>query len=164
MSASGCARSSSTTPTSSNSHERSKPRPRHEHPGPVVIRPLRCIGGGKLPRVKLVTAIVKPHRIDDVKDALREIGVSGLTTTDVEGFGRQRGHTEVYRGAEYQVDFVPKVKVEIVVDDGDVDGVVDAIVKAARTGKIGDGKLWVGEVERVMRIRTGEMGPDALSG
>ena len=122
------------------------------------------IGGGKLRRVKLVTAIVKPHRIDDVKDALREIGVSGLTTTDVEGFGRQRGHTEVYRGAEYQVDFVPKVKVEIVVDDGDVDGVVDAIVKAARTGKIGDGKLWVGEVERVMRIRTGEMGPDALSG
>jgi nitrogen regulatory protein P-II 1 len=130
----------------------------------VVIRPLRLIGGGKLRRVKLVTAIVKPHRIDDVKDALREIGVSGLTTTDVEGFGRQRGHTEVYRGAEYQVDFVPKVKVEIVVDDGDVDGVVDAIVKAARTGKIGDGKLWVGEVERVMRIRTGEMGPDALSG
>lgn len=114
--------------------------------------------------MKLVTAIVKPHRIDDVKDALREIGVSGLTTTDVEGFGRQRGHTEVYRGAEYQVDFVPKVKVEIVVDDSDVDGVVDAIVKAARTGKIGDGKLWVGEVERVMRIRTGEMGPDALSG
>lgn len=114
--------------------------------------------------MKLVTAIVKPHRIDDVKDALREIGVSGLTTTDVEGFGRQRGHTEVYRGAEYQVDFVPKVKVEIVVDDGDVDGVVDAIAKAARTGKIGDGKLWVSEVERVMRIRTGEMGPDALSG
>jgi nitrogen regulatory protein P-II 1 len=114
--------------------------------------------------VKLVTAIVKPHRIDDVKDALREIGVSGLTTTDVEGFGRQRGHTEVYRGAEYQVDFVPKVKVEVVVDDGDVEGVVVAIVKAARTGTIGDGKLWVGEVDRVMRIRTGEMGPDALSG
>jgi len=114
--------------------------------------------------VKLVTAIVKPHRIDDVKDALREIGVGGLTTTDVEGFGRQRGHTEVYRGAEYQVDFVPKVKVEIVVEDGDVDGVVDAIAKAARTGKIGDGKLWVSEVGRVMRIRTGEMGPDALSG
>ena len=114
--------------------------------------------------MKLVTAIVKPHRIDDVKDALREIGVSGLTTTDVEGFGRQRGHTEVYRGAEYQVDFVPKVKVEVVVDDGDVDGVVDAIVKAARTGKIGDGKLWVSDVDHVMRIRTGEMGPDALSG
>ena len=114
--------------------------------------------------MKLVTAIVKPHRIDDVKDALREIGVGGLTTTDVEGFGRQRGHTEVYRGAEYQVDFVPKVKVEIVVDDDDVDGIVDAIAKAARTGKIGDGKLWVSDVDRVMRIRTGEMGPDALSG
>jgi nitrogen regulatory protein P-II 1 len=119
---------------------------------------------GKLARVKLVTAIVKPHRIDDVKDALREIGVGGLTTTDVEGFGRQRGHTEVYRGAEYQVDFVPKVKVEIVVEDGEVDGVVEAIAKAARTGKIGDGKLWVSDVDRVMRIRTGEMGPDALSG
>jgi nitrogen regulatory protein P-II 1 len=114
--------------------------------------------------VKLVTAIVKPHRIENVKEALREIGVNGLTTTDVEGFGRQRGHTEVYRGAEYQVDFVPKVKVEVLVDDGDVDGVVDAIVKAARTGKIGDGKLWVGDVHQVVRIRTGEMGPDALSG
>jgi nitrogen regulatory protein P-II 1 len=114
--------------------------------------------------MKLVTAVVKPHRVDEVKEALREIGVSGLTTTDVEGFGRQRGHTEVYRGAEYQVDSVPKVKVEVVVDDGDVDGVIDAIVKAARTGRIGDGKLWVTEVERVVRIRTGEMGPDALSG
>ena len=114
--------------------------------------------------MKLVTAIVKPHRIENVKEALREIGVNGLTTTDVEGFGRQRGHTEVYRGAEYQVDFVPKVKVEVLVDDGDVDGVVDAIVGAARTGKIGDGKLWVGDVHKVVRIRTGEMGPDALSG
>jgi nitrogen regulatory protein P-II 1 len=114
--------------------------------------------------MKLVTAIVKPHRIDEVKEALREIGVGGMTTTDVEGFGRQRGHTEVYRGAEYQVDVVPKIKLEVVVDDADVDGVVDAIVKAARTGKIGDGKLWVSEVERVVRIRTGEMGPDALSG
>jgi nitrogen regulatory protein P-II 1 len=112
--------------------------------------------------MKLVTAIVKPHRIEDVKEALRELGVSGLTTTDVEGFGRQRGHTEVYRGAEYQVDFVPKVRVEVVVDDGDVDEVVETIVKAARTGKIGDGKLWVSEVDRVVRIRTGEMGPDAL--
>jgi nitrogen regulatory protein P-II 1 len=112
--------------------------------------------------VKLVTAIVKPHRLEGVKDALREIGVSGLTQTDVEGFGRQRGHTEVYRGAEYQVDFVPKVKVEVVVGDADVQGVVDAIVKAARTGKIGDGKVWVSDLETVIRIRTGEMGPDAL--
>jgi nitrogen regulatory protein P-II 1 len=112
--------------------------------------------------MKLVTAIVKPHRVEEVKETLRELGVSGLTTTDVEGFGRQRGHTEVYRGAEYQVDFVPKVKVEIVVGDDDADEVVDAIVKAARTGKIGDGKIWVTEVERVMRIRTGESGPDAL--
>jgi nitrogen regulatory protein P-II 1 len=112
--------------------------------------------------MKLVTAIVKPHRIEDVKEALRDIGVNGLTTTDVEGFGRQRGHTEVYRGAEYQVDFVPKVRVEVLVDEGDVDGIIDAIVKAARTGKIGDGKIWVTDVDRVQRIRTGEMGPDAL--
>ena len=112
--------------------------------------------------MKLVTAVVKPHRVEEVKEALREVGVNGLTTTDVEGFGRQRGHTEVYRGAEYQVDFVPKVRVEVVVDDYDVDGIVDAIVKAARTGKIGDGKLLVTEVDRVVRIRTGEMGPDAL--
>lgn len=112
--------------------------------------------------MKLVTAIVKPHRVEEVKEVLREFGVSGLTTTDVEGFGRQRGHTEVYRGAEYQVDFVPKVKVEVVVADDDEDEVVEAIVKAARTGKIGDGKIWVTEVGRVMRIRTGESGPDAL--
>jgi nitrogen regulatory protein P-II 1 len=112
--------------------------------------------------VKLVTAIVKPHRVDEVKEALRDLGVNGLTTTDVEGFGRQRGHTEVYRGAEYQVDFVPKVKLEVLVADGEAQGVVDAIVKAARTGKIGDGKLWVTEAERVIRIRTGEMGPDAV--
>jgi nitrogen regulatory protein P-II 1 len=114
--------------------------------------------------MQLVTAIVKPHRIEEVKEVLRELGVGGVTMTDVEGFGRQRGHTEVYRGAEYQVDFVPKVKVEVVVDDEQTDEVVEAIVKAARTGKIGDGKLWVGPVERVIRIRTGEMGPDALSG
>ena len=114
--------------------------------------------------MQLVTAIVKPHRIEEVKEALRELGVNGVTMTDVEGFGRQRGHTEVYRGAEYQVDFVPKVKVEVVADDADVDAIVEAIVTAARTGKIGDGKLWVTEVDRVLRIRTGEMGPDALSG
>jgi nitrogen regulatory protein P-II 1 len=112
--------------------------------------------------MKLVTAIVKPHRVEEVKEALRDAGVMGLTTSDVEGFGRQRGHTEVYRGAEYQVDFVPKVKVEVVVADDDTQGVVDAIVKAARTGKIGDGKVWVTEVGHVVRIRTGEMGPDAV--
>jgi nitrogen regulatory protein P-II 1 len=112
--------------------------------------------------MKLITAIVKPHRIEEVKEALRDIGVNGLTTTDVEGFGRQRGHTEVYRGAEYQVDFVPKVKVEVVVADDDAQGVIDAIEKAARTGKIGDGKIWVTEAEQVIRIRTGERGPDAL--
>jgi nitrogen regulatory protein P-II 1 len=112
--------------------------------------------------MKLITAIVKPHRIEEVKEALRDIGVNGLTTTDVEGFGRQRGHTEVYRGAEYQVDFVPKVKVEVLVDADDAQGVIDAIEKAARTGKIGDGKIWVTEAEQVIRIRTGERGPDAL--
>jgi len=112
--------------------------------------------------VKLVVAIIKPHRLDEVKEALRDAGVNGLTTTDVEGFGRQRGHTEVYRGAEYQVDFVPKVKVEVLCDDDQVQGVVDTITKAARTGKIGDGKIWVVAVEQVVRIRTGEMGPDAL--
>jgi nitrogen regulatory protein P-II 1 len=112
--------------------------------------------------VKLVTAIVKPHRIDEVKEALRDAGVQGLTTADVEGFGRQRGHTEVYRGAEYQVDFVPKIKVEVLVPDDEVQGVVDAIVKAARTGKIGDGKIWVTEVLDVIRIRTGETGAQAI--
>jgi nitrogen regulatory protein P-II 1 len=112
--------------------------------------------------MKLITAIVKPHRIEEVKEALRDIGVNGLTTTDVEGFGRQRGHTEVYRGAEYQVDFVPKVKVEVLVAEDDAQGVIDAIEKAARTGKIGDGKIWVTEAEQIIRIRTGERGPDAL--
>jgi nitrogen regulatory protein P-II 1 len=112
--------------------------------------------------VKLVVAIVKPFKLDEVKEALREAGVNGLTTTEVEGFGRQRGHTEVYRGAEYQVDFVPKVKVEVLCDDEQVTQVVDAIVKGARTGKIGDGKIWVVPAEQVVRIRTGEMGPDAI--
>ena len=112
--------------------------------------------------MKLVVAVIKPHKLDEVKEALREVGVQGLTTSDVEGFGRQRGHTEVYRGAEYQVDFVPKVKLEVLVDDADAQGVVDAITKAARTGKIGDGKIWVLPVEQVVRIRTGERGPDAL--
>ena len=112
--------------------------------------------------MKLVVAIVKPFKLDEVKEALRDAGVNGLTTTEVEGFGRQRGHTEVYSGAEYQVDFVPKVKIEIVCDDEQVTQIVDAIAKAARTGKIGDGKIWVVPAEQVVRIRTGEMGPDAL--
>ena len=112
--------------------------------------------------MRLVVAIVKPHRLDEVKEALQDLGVNGLTMTDVEGFGRQRGHTEIYRGAEYQVDFVPKVKVEVLCDDDQVDGVVSALAGAARTGKIGDGKIWVTGVEQVVRIRTGEMGPDAL--
>jgi nitrogen regulatory protein P-II 1 len=112
--------------------------------------------------MKLITAIVKPYRLDEVKTALQEIGVQGLTATEASGYGRQRGHTEVYRGAEYQVDLVPKVRIEVVVDDADADAVIDAIVKAARTGKIGDGKVWALPVEAVVRVRTGERGPDAL--
>jgi nitrogen regulatory protein PII len=112
--------------------------------------------------VKLVTAIVKPFKLDEVKEALRSIGVNGLTVTEVQGFGRQRGHTEVYRGAEYQVDFVPKVRVEVLADEDQVQPVVDAILKTARTGKIGDGKVFVTPVDQVWRIRTGEMGPDAI--
>ncbi|HUG87596.1 MAG TPA: P-II family nitrogen regulator [Actinomycetota bacterium] len=112
--------------------------------------------------MKLVTAIIKPHKLDEVKEALREIGVAGMTATEAQGFGRQRGHTEIYRGAEYQVDFVPKVKIEIVTEDEQAQQVVDAIQRSARTGKIGDGKIFVTEAEQVIRIRTGEMGPDAL--
>jgi nitrogen regulatory protein P-II 1 len=112
--------------------------------------------------VKLVVAIVKPHKLDEIKEALRDLGVDGLTTSEVEGFGRQRGHTEVYRGAEYQVDFVPKVKIEVLCNDDRATEVVDAIANAARTGRIGDGKIWVTPVEELMRIRTGERGPDAL--
>ena len=112
--------------------------------------------------MKLITAIVKPFTVADIRTAVDEAGVHGLTFSEVQGYGRQKGHTEVYRGAEYQVDFVPKVKVEILVPDEEVQGVVDAIVKAARTGKIGDGKLWITEAEQVIRIRTGEMGPDAV--
>ena len=110
----------------------------------------------------LVTAIIKPHKLDDVKDALRAIGITGLTATEVKGFGRQGGKTETYRGAEYTVDFLPKVKVELVVDTFDTDKVIDAVSEAARTGKIGDGKIWSVEVDRVVRIRTGEQGSDAL--
>ncbi len=112
--------------------------------------------------MKLVTAIIKPFRLDDVKEALRGLGVQGMTVSEVQGFGRQRGHTEVYRGAEYTVDFVPKVRVEVVIDDAEARRVVDAIVAAARTDKIGDGKVWVVPVDDLVRIRTGEMGHDAL--
>ncbi|WP_033320931.1 MULTISPECIES: P-II family nitrogen regulator [Streptomyces aurantiacus group] len=112
--------------------------------------------------MKLIIAIIKPYRLDEVKTALQELGVQGLTVTEASGYGRQRGHTEVYRGAEYQVDLVPKVRIEVVVDDADADAVTDAIVQAARTGKIGDGKVWMLPVETVVRVRTGERGPDAL--
>jgi nitrogen regulatory protein P-II 1 len=112
--------------------------------------------------VKLITAIIKPFKLDDVKEALRGLGVQGMTVSEVQGFGRQRGHTEVYRGTEYTVDFVPKVRVEVLVDDDDADSVGQTIVGAARTDKIGDGKVWVVPVEEVIRIRTGEMGHDAL--
>ena len=112
--------------------------------------------------MKLVTAIVKPFKLDDVKSALTQVGVAGMTITDVRGFGRQGGHTETYRGAEYNIDFVPKVKVEVVVDDDRADIVVDAIVKAAVTGKIGDGKVWVQSIDDLVRIRTGEQGIDAI--
>jgi nitrogen regulatory protein P-II 1 len=112
--------------------------------------------------MKLVTAIVKPFVLEDVKGALEQVGVLGMTVSEVQGYGRQKGHTEVYRGAEYSVDFVPKVRVEVVIDDNLADKVVDAIVDAARTGKIGDGKVWVTPVETVVRVRTGERGADAL--
>jgi nitrogen regulatory protein P-II 1 len=112
--------------------------------------------------VKLITAIIKPFKLDDAKEALRGLGINGMTVAEAQGFGRQRGHTEVYRGTEYTVDFVPKVRVEVVVDDSEVERVASAIVNAARTDKIGDGKVWVTPVEQVIRIRTGEMGGDAL--
>ena len=112
--------------------------------------------------MKLITAIVKPFRLDEVKDALKAAGITGITVSEVQGFGRQSGHTEVYRGAEYQIDFVPKVSLELVVDDGDVDRIVETITETARTGKIGDGKIWVTDVDRLIRIRTGEQGSDAL--
>ncbi len=111
---------------------------------------------------KLVTAIVKPHRLEEVKDALSGAGVAGITVSEVRGFGRQGGHTETYRGAEYQIDFIPKVKVEVAVADEVVDAVVEAVTGAARTGTIGDGKVWVTTIDQITRIRTGELGPDAL--
>ena len=112
--------------------------------------------------MKLITAIVKPHKLDDVKNAVEAIGVHGMTITEVQGFGRQRGHAEVYRGAEYQIDFVPKVRIEIVVKESMVAEAVQAIASAAKTGKIGDGKVWVMPVEHLVRVRTGEFGPEAL--
>ena len=112
--------------------------------------------------MKMVTAIVKPFKLEDTKEALRGVGIQGMTVTETRGFGRQRGHTEVYRGAEYQVDFVPKVKIDVLVDDEQVKQVVEAVMNAARTGKIGDGKIFVLPVEQVFRIRTGEMGRDAI--
>ena len=112
--------------------------------------------------MKLVTAVVKPFKLEDVKQALSALGIAGMTVSEVQGYGRQKGHTEVYRGAEYQVDFVPKVRVEVVISDEDVDKVVEAIVVSARTDKIGDGKVWVTPVEEVVRVRTGERGLDAL--
>jgi nitrogen regulatory protein P-II 1 len=110
----------------------------------------------------LVTAILKPHRLEEVTTALKDIGVNGVTVTEAQGFGRQRGHTEVYRGSEYRVDFVPKTMIQVACDDGDADKIVDVITEAARTGKIGDGKIWVTELKRLVRIRTGESGDDAL--
>ena len=112
--------------------------------------------------MKLLTAIIKPFKLDDVRDALSEIGVQGLTATEVKGFGRQKGHTELYRGAEYVVDFLPKTKVEIAIDDGMVEKAIEAITKAANTGKIGDGKIFIQDLEQAIRIRTGETGSDAL--
>jgi len=112
--------------------------------------------------MKLVTAIVKPFKIDDVKEALKAAGVQGMTVSEVRGFGRQGGHTETYRGAEYQIDFVPKAMIELVVDDSSVEQIIDVIARAASTGKIGDGKIWVTNVEQINRIRTGEHGADAI--
>ncbi len=112
--------------------------------------------------MKLVTAIVKPFKLDDVKEALKDAGIQGMTVTESRGFGRQRGHTEVYRGAEYQIDFVPKVRIEVLVDESLVDRVVEAITDSARTGSIGDGKIWVTPAESVTRIRTGETGSEAI--
>lgn len=112
--------------------------------------------------MKLITAIIKPFRLDDVRNALSEVGVNGMTVTEVKGFGRQRGHTELYRGAEYVVDFLPKVKVEVAVDDGLLDQVLETITKSANTGKVGDGKIFVGTLEEVVRIRTGETGAEAV--
>src|SRR5947207_4436288 len=112
--------------------------------------------------MKLITAVIKPFKLDEVKSALQALGVHGMTVSEASGYGRQKGHTEVYRGAEYEVDLVPKVRLEVVIEDGDSADVVDVIVKAAQTGKIGDGKVWVTPVETIVRVRTGELDGDAL--
>lgn len=112
--------------------------------------------------MKLVTAIIKPFKLDDVKEALEAFGLAGMTVSEVSGYGRQRGHSEVYRGAEYSVDFVPKLRIEVVVDEADAPAVVDAVVRAAQTGRIGDGKVWTVPVDDIVRVRTGETGPAAL--
>lgn len=112
--------------------------------------------------MKLITAVLKPYKLDDVKSALQAIGVKGMTVSEASGFGRQRGHTEVYRGAEYTVDLVPKVRLEVIIDDADVDSVVAEIVKAANTGSIGDGKVWVSPIDQIVRVRTGERGVEAI--
>ncbi|MBO8201887.1 P-II family nitrogen regulator [Streptomyces smyrnaeus] len=112
--------------------------------------------------MKLITAVIKPYQLDEVKEALRAFGVQGLTVTEASGYGRQRGHTEVYRGAEYTVDLVPKVRIEVLAEDEDAEQLLEIVVKAARTGKIGDGKAWMVPVETAVRVRTGERGPDAL--
>jgi nitrogen regulatory protein P-II 1 len=112
--------------------------------------------------MKLVVAVIKPFKLDDVKERLKAMGVAGLTVTEAQGFGRQRGHTEVYRGAEYEIDFVPKLRIEVLCDDNQVDELLEAIVASAHTGKIGDGKVWVVPVDTAIRVRTGERGPEAL--
>ena len=112
--------------------------------------------------MKLVTAIIKPHQIDDVKEALESFGITGMTVSEASGYGRQRGHSEVYRGAEYSVDFVPKLRIEVVIDDADAPAVVDAVVRAAQTGRIGDGKVWTVPVDDIVRVRTGETGAAAV--
>jgi nitrogen regulatory protein P-II 2 len=124
-------------------------------------QPAQATAGGLL-AMKLVTALIKPFKLDDVRETLAELGIQGITVTEVKGFGRQKGHTELYRGAEYVVDFLPKVKVEIAVESSRVDAVIDAIVKAARTGKIGDGKIFVSDLSGIVRIRTGETDEQAI--
>jgi len=130
----------------------------------TATQPLPILPTQKHELMKKVEAIIKPFKLEDVKEALAEVGVQGMTVVEVKGFGRQKGHTEIYRGSEYTVDFLPKVKIEIVVESDRCDAVVDAIVKAANTGKIGDGKVFVGEVAEAIRIRTGERGREAISG